>query len=376
VDIRLEGKRYRRKSQDDSRSGALDLEARLRQRLQLTGPRSMSTTDGHAPTFRAFAQQWFVTYAKTNLKPTTIRTYDTALRLHLLPRLGELAIDAIGTQHVETLKGELLAAHLSPKSINNLLSALRKILDTARDWGRLETLPRVRWLKVPPQRFNVLVREEIVALESVTDDVDGGLMILCALRTGMRRGELLGLRWEDIDLTNNVLVVRRSVVGGIESSPKNNRARVIPLSSDLGLRLRAISPGASQGRVFTSRSRRPFATITVERLLHRACDAAGIRRIGWHALRHTFASQLIWNGASLVPVQGLLGHSTIQMTMRYTHVSLDELRKAIALLSPDQNGHRSGHHAVGAQDDGVGARGIDLTGMPRGRAENEETPPA
>lgn len=121
----------------------------------------------------------------------------------------------------------------------------------------------------------------------------------------------------------------------VESSPKNNRMRQIPLASDLHKSLlrnhEAVAHNA-MAHVFTETSGEPLSTKAAQTRLNHALHRANVRHIGWHALRHSFASHLATNGMPLIAIQSLLGHSTIQMTMRYAHAAPDMLRDAIASL--------------------------------------------
>ena len=156
-----------------------------------------------------------------------------------------------------------------------------------------------------------------------------------ALRTGMRRGELFGLQWDSIDLERSEVLVRHSVFRGRLGPTKTGRERTIPLTTDLVEKLRDHE---------TQRNRRtPFAFPSadgrltthqdqVDRPLRGALRRASLRRVSFHALRHSFASQLVSAGRTLKEVQELLGHATIQTTMRYAHLAPDRMREAISVL--------------------------------------------
>lgn len=156
-------------------------------------------------------------------------------------------------------------------------------------------------------------------------------MILCALRTGMRIGEICALDWSDINWQQRTITVRRSVVEGIMDSPKNNRIRTIPLAEDLyelfsahRLKTGLIFPGPDGNHM--RKSSWPW------KALRRACKRAGLPVIGWHPLRHTFASELTTQAIPMKATQMLLGHSSMQMTERYAHLSPSALSNAISVL--------------------------------------------
>jgi integrase len=161
------------------------------------------------------------------------------------------------------------------------------------------------------------------------------VFFLTALRTGMRRGEIFGLHWDDVDLVARTITVRRSAFRGKVDSPKNGKARTIPTTARLTEALKAhraatmmkgelVFPG-SNGKIARHQNQ-------VDRPLHGALKRAGLRRIKFHELRHSFASQLVSAGRQIKEVQELLGHATIQMTMRYAHLAPERMRDAVDVL--------------------------------------------
>lgn len=297
-----------------------------------TDPRSKAMTLVRQP-FAAFVPEWFETYVRTNLKPSTQRGYAGALSRYLVPFFGRYELDAITTELIETFKAKGQRDGLTAKTVNNALSVLRRALTEALEWGRLDRLPRFKFLKTAPPTFDFLHASESEALMRAATREPWRLMIRCALRTGMRFGELLGLRWEDIDFERNQIVVRRNVVDGEDGTPKNNRFRMIPLAPSLRSEL-LVAP-RSGIRVFVLEGGRTPNRWSAIEALERACNRAGLRRVGWHVLRHSFASQLVGAGVNLAMIQALLGHSTLEMTMRYAHVSGEHLRRSIDALEPE-----------------------------------------
>lgn len=155
-------------------------------------------------------------------------------------------------------------------------------------------------------------------------------MVLVASRTGLRFGELLALRWLDVDLEAGRLMVRRAVARGVVGTPKNGRSREVGLSKQP---LAALRGHPRRGAlVFSAEDGSMLPRGATKWPLWSSAKAAGLRRIGWHVLRHTFASHLVMRGAPIKTVQELMGHSTIEMTMRYAHLSPDARREAVELL--------------------------------------------
>jgi integrase len=334
VDFRFNYTRYRKRSPENSRAGARAYEAALRQRLargeDIDGKRQLSERQ----TFAEFAGNWFNEYVVSNNKPSEQRTKKYVLSASLVPFFGRMAVSEIGVRDIERYKAALLLEGLSRKTINNRLTVLRKCLHTAFDWLAIKgTPPKIEWLKCPPPHTDYLTPDDCKLLLRHASGIIGE-MILSALRTGMRQGEIKGLQWSSIDWLNRSLTVRHTYSDHTKSlgSPKGNRERHIPLDVDLedalGARKRAT------GYVFLDALGRPFDHYRLSAALAKICERAGLRKIGWHTLRHTFASHLAMNGTPLNIVQALLGHASIEMTMRYAHVAPSALRTAIELANP------------------------------------------
>jgi integrase len=251
------------------------------------------------------------------------------LRVHLVPVFGKLRLDQIGLAEIDAYKAKKLASKVAHKTINNHLTVLRKMLAVAIAWERLTTAPPIKWLKPPPPEFDFLTYDETTRLIEAAEG-EWRTMITVAVRTGLRLGELLALSWTDVDLEAGRLWVRRAVARGIVGTPKNGRSREVALSQQATAALEAHARRSllvfsdSEGKMLTKgATKAPLAN---------ALKRAKLRHIGWHALRHTFASHLVMRGAPIKAVQELLGHSTIEMTMRYSHLSPDARRDAVRLL--------------------------------------------
>lgn len=324
--------RIRKVSPVQTKRGAEQYERELRQSM---GDGTFGKETEPAPLFGAFAEEFMSTYAETNNKPSEVQSKRSTLRVHLTPFFGRMRLDAIGLREIELFKAKKLKEKMAPKSINNHLTILRRLLAVAVEWGQLTHIPLVKWLRVPDPEFDFFTFDEAERLVAGAD----GLwqpMITLALKTGLRLGELLALRWDDVDLVNGRLVVRRAAARGVIGTPKNGRSREIPLSADA---LRALKGHRHlKGElVFSDEKGKLLAKTATKWPLWRACKRAGLRRIGWHVLRHTFASHLVMRGAPIKAAQELLGHSTVEMTMRYAHLSPDVRRDAVCLLDGPSN---------------------------------------
>lgn len=334
VDFRFNYMRYRRRSPENSMAGARAYEAHLRHRLTLGGDiEEILNPPAPEETFGEFAQRWVDTYAVSNNRAGEQKNKRNALRKSILPFFGKMLVGTITTPHIEGYKAQLLKSGSSPKTVNNQLTILNTCLVTAYDWLVLPgTPPKVKRLKCPPPKTDHLSPEECdLLLNNATGQTRD--LILVALRTGMRQGELKGLQWGSIDWQNQSIVARHSWNDDTKElcSTKSNRERHIPMHADVYAILFYKKEGT--GHVFIKKNGKPLDDDYMQRRLRALCRQIGLRKIGWHTLRHTFASHLAMFGVPLNAVQALLGHSTIQMTMRYAHLAPSTLRQAIDMLN-------------------------------------------
>ena len=332
VDVQAEGKdgrlrRLQRVCPVQTRRAAEKLEHTLRVEL-LDKDREASPAE-EIPLFSDFAGRFIETYAVTNNKLSEVKSKRKILRVHLNPEFGNLRLDAIGPPEIEVYKAKKIKAGLARKTINNHLTVLRKMLVTAIEWRLAVVLPAIKWLKTPQPEFDFLTFEETERLIDCAPN-DWRAMIIVAVRTGLRIGELLALRWIDVDLDAGRILVRQAVSEGIIGTPKNGRSREVALSKQAAEALREHPRRGPL--VFCARNGAMLTRFAPREPLRFAAKRAGLRFIGWHCLRHSFASQLVMRGAPIKAVQELLGHSTIEMTMRYSHLSPDARREAVQLL--------------------------------------------
>ncbi|MDO8408120.1 MAG: tyrosine-type recombinase/integrase [bacterium] len=336
IDFRANHTRHRKRSPQNSKAGAQAYEAMLRGKLARgeSIEREEEKTQSQEPTFGQFAQRWFEEYVVPNSKPSTQYSRKCILFPSLVPFFGKTLINRIAVGDIEKYKAQLLKKGLARKTVNEHLLVLNNCVSKAYQWLRLEGKPpEITWLKCPPPKTDYLSFDES---ELLLSHVEGTMreMILTALKTGMRLGELIGLQWSSIDWDNRLIVVRHSWCPYSKrlGSPKSNRERHIDMTADLyGMLLKKKK---ATGFVFLDADGKPSGPYCLGRKLASLCKKAGLRHIGWHVLRHTFASHLVMRGAPLAAVQKLMGHSSIEMTMRYTHLAPSTLRTAIDLLNP------------------------------------------
>lgn len=347
VDFRANHVRYRKRSPENSRTGAQAFEALLRQSIVRGGPLAATLRRAPvAPRFRDFAWTWFDDYVLVHNKPSEQRSKRVMLRCSIVPYFGAMRVDEISLLDLERYKAQLVRAGLANMTVNNRLAALHKCLTMAYLWLGLEGKPpAVTWLRAAPPKTDFLTHEECGRLLSQTSGILYEL-VLVGLRTGMRQGELKGLQWSSINWQSLTITVRHSKDDYLPepSATKSNRERHIPMHRDVYRVLSARRQDA--GYVFLNTRGEPFQHWGLSTQLTAASARAGLRRVHWHLLRHTFASHLAMDGVPLGAIQALLGHASVTTTMRYAHLAPSTLRNAIDLLESAprlENGQSAGN---------------------------------
>lgn len=338
ADVKIDGHpRVKKVSPVNSKKGAETFEHQIRQAI-LDG--SWGKPKLVVPTFKAFSERW-LDYSATHNKSSTMRSKRGILAAHLLPAFSTIRLDTISAASIEAFKAQKLRDGLSKKSINNFLVVLSNLLNTANEWGELPTVPRIKWFKVAPPPFDFLKFDEAEQLATKAEPGRWQQMIRLVLNTGLRIGEVAGLRWEDVDLKAGRIIVRRRVYRGDLDLPKNGKAREVPLNETVKATLSSIMRRLDCPYVFPQKDgrfiRNPHDACS--EAIRRNATLAGLRRIGWHTLRHTFASHLVMRGVPLRTVQELLGHSDYKMTLRYAHLAPEVTRAAVLVLDGPPAAH-------------------------------------
>ncbi|MEI7511936.1 MAG: site-specific integrase [Candidatus Uhrbacteria bacterium] len=331
ADFRCDGERHRKKSPVDTRQGASMFELELRRRLlqhgAITSPVAAKTT------FAAFAAIWLREYVDAKNKPSERQSKRSILNAHLLPAFGKQRLAAITPHAIDRYQAMKRTAGLNPKTINNHITVLHKCLVSAVRWKYLETAPSVEFLRVDDPDLHALTTSEWKRLVTAADPGLWRAMVLTAIKTGLRHGELIALRWEDVIYESSppLLLVRRSLVRGHFGSPKNYHHRKVEIASDVVEALEQIR--RPSGFVF-HRDGEPLGAMSTHRNLHKFYIRAGLEPTGWHTLRHTFATELLTRSKDLYSVMKLMGHSDVRVTLRYVDLLRATLQSTMAFLEP------------------------------------------
>lgn len=283
---------------------------------------------------------------KRELKPKTYADYEHLVRKHLKPRLGSIRLQDLTVRDIAKFQEALEDDGYSTSTIKHLRVILNGTLNRAVMHEVLVRNPmdKLNFKGKPAEKREVWTPEQAAAFVLVTRNDYGAAALVFALMTGMRRGEVLGLKWEDFDFTKGTLRINRSLVtvnGSAQvSTPKTESSkRLLGLSPDtlsflkehwdrqVNLALSKGSEWVETGHVFTNSTGEAFHPDSLRMTMQRACRKAGVPVITIHGLRHTHTSLMARKGVPVEVISKRLGHAKISTTMDvYRHLYEDELQ--------------------------------------------------
>ena len=241
------------------------------------------------------------------------------------PVIGGKRLDEISPFDLERYRRQRKQDGRSDVTINRELAFLRNVYSMAIAWGKASENPvkHVRFARENNGRMRILSPEEEQRLLACCGPQLRPL-VLTALHTGFRKSELLSLTWDDVDFRRHAMTVQAAY-------SKNGESRSVPMNAVLTTTLRTIRINVSdESPVFCNRQGTPYRSFRTA--FERAVRKAGLKDMTFHDLRHTFASRLVMSGVDLPTVQALMGHKTIGMTLRYTHLTSEHKRQAVRAL--------------------------------------------
>ena len=298
---------------------------------------------------------WFEYYAKVKVRPSSHKTYQGYIKNHIKPNIGSIPLTKLTTLDLQKMYQKLLTGGrvdrleaqnqpkgLSAKTVRNLNQIISSAMQLAIDQRLISRNPTdgCALPRVEHQEMKTLTAEQLTAFFIEAKNSGVYEMYYIELATGLRRGELLGLKWEDVDFQNGVIYIQRQIGridGEVREAPlkTKNAYRNISIGSDaVDILKQQRKKHPNSEYVFPSSNGGPIAPDSVLHMLHRVLDRAGLPHIRFHDLRHTFATLALQNGVDIKTVSGMLGHFSAGFTLDiYAHVTTAAQREAAETLS-------------------------------------------
>jgi len=301
----------------------------------------------YSGTLADWVQFYMEEILRSKIKPSTYSYYHQILQNHILPELGSRKLNNITQDDIQAFADSLQDKGIGVNTACGIIGMMQRIFTAAIKKNLVLANP-CRDLELPAKdipQFAPLTRAEQQKLENAAAADKDGTAVMLALYTGMRIGELCALRWDDIDFENRIINVRRTIqrisnmehgggktflnIGSTKSAFSN---RSIPLTEKLHQLLKEEQKKSNSDYVISCRGNIAEPRIVRYRY-HRILEAAGIRLIHFHGLRHTFATRCIETGMDVAALSRLLGHSSIKMTLDiYTGATMEHKAESIQKL--------------------------------------------
>ena len=325
-----------------------EVKEKLKTAIQETQSLDFSKTGQY--TVGQWMDVWYENYAKIKVRPSSHQTYKGYIENHIKPNIGDIPLEKLTTLDLQRLYKTLLAngrvdrleskgqpKGLSPKTVRNIHQILSSALKLAQEQRIILTNPAEGCAlpKVEHREMKTLPVEQLQSFLREAKDSGVFELYYLELATGLRRGELLGLKWEDIDLEHGDLRVRRQIAridGRVVEAPlkTRNAYRTLPLAEDtVSILEEQKKKVGSSPWVFPSATGGPISPDSVLHMLHRVLKRAGLPEVRFHDLRHTFATLALQNGVDIKTVSGMLGHFSAGFTLdTYAHVTTSAQKAA------------------------------------------------
>ncbi len=292
------------------------------------------------PTFKEYADSWLTVNAPAQCKESTVESYDDLLRLHVLPEIGILKLQEINRGKLKDFIAAKIGEGYSASSVTHMRNVISNVLNKAVDDEVISANPALRLGKIVKktngddengenEKIDPLTREENVTLLStvLTHCSKDYPLFLLLLRTGMRIGEALALKWGDIDFNGRFIHVQRGLSRMKIQTPKSGKTRRVDMSPQLAEALSAHRNGCKKKGLALGFGAEPEFVFTNEkggfidannwrrRVFNKALEKAKLRKIRIHDTRHTYATLRISKGDNIADVSKQLGHHSVKLTM-------------------------------------------------------------
>ena len=325
-----------------------EVKEKLKQAIEET--QALDVTKAGKYTVGEWMEVWFQDYAKIKVRPSSHQTYQGYIQNHIRPNIGDIPLEKLTSLDLQKFYKKLLTTGrvdrveakgqpkgLSAKTVRNIHQILSSALKLAQEQRLILTNPAEGCAlpRVEHQEMKTLTTVQLASFFREARESGVFELYYLELATGLRRGELLGLKWEDIDLERGDLRVRRQVSrinGEVVEAPlkTKNAYRILPLAEDtVGVLKEQRKKVGNSPWVFPSPNGGPISPDSVLHMLHRVLKRAGLPKVRFHDLRHTFATLVLQNGVDVKTVSGMLGHFSAGFTLdTYAHITSAAQRQA------------------------------------------------
>jgi integrase len=316
IDTCYKGKRIRKAVGKDKKSAEKVLK---KVEAELIENKWLDIKKEHKIKFSEVSKEFLERYSKVNKR--SWERDERIINHHLNKFFGNKFIYEIKEKDIEEYKKERLLTGIKHSTLNRELACLKTILNKAKEWGYIEQVPKIKIFKVDNQRVRYLTEEEEEKLLKIAPEPLKSIIII-ALNTGMRQGEILNLKWRDINFKDGIIIIQDS---------KSKEKRIIYMNQFTKEVFLNLLSNKSKEYVFEKEGKK-LDTFYISHLFAKLVKQAGIKDFRFHDLRHTFASRLVMAGVNLKTIQELLGHKDYKMSLRYSHLSPEIKKQAVEIL--------------------------------------------
>lgn len=288
---------------------------------------------------------WLETYEKERIKPRTYSRYQSIIELHLLPELGDVQIENLKCREIQEFlfkkkkKGNLRSGEtMSSASVNLILTVLSMAFEYAVNMEFCDSNPCLRLKRIPDdcKQIEAFTREEQKKIENyITKSGDRRLFgILLGLYSGLRIGELIALEWQDVDFDKGIIRINKTAYRDksktgewefcIDKPKTKSSERIVPLPICIIDFMKEYKLTAKSEYVIENKKGERMSIRSYQYIFEKLTEKAGVRKLNFHAIRHTFATRAVECGMDIKTLSEIMGHKNASVTLnRYAHSMLD-----------------------------------------------------